>query len=380
MTIETTSAGHGTAKPSQTATAGKGKSTPAIVGDASGFFAMLSAADDALAMSADASDLLGDGRGVLPGAEPQSEDELAYAADVTALAGWVLGMPVTAAQGEPVAGERSGPQQGNAFFGVKRSSWSASAPEGAPANGLLVAGHKGAKPASTADLQNVQTAPLSVPTLAGEAAAINKADTDILPVQELAPTVGMEGRTSVAPVSGQVPLVERRLWEPVVAKPLPAEGSYFQPQSASAPMGMDGVVATQSSGAVESYVAEQVTYWISQDVQSAELTLDGMGASPVEVSISMQGNEAQVAFRTDEMHARDAIERAAEQLKDSLQRQGVVLAGMSVGTSHSGDASGQGERPRQEGRQSGLTVLVPALTDSPARPKIPQGRALDIFV
>lgn len=380
MTIEATSPGNGIAKPTQTATAAKGKGTPAIAGDASGFFAMLSAADDALAISADASDLSGDDRGALPGAEPQSEDELAYAADVTALAGWVLGKPVTAAQGEPVAGERSGSLNGSAFFGVRRPSGAASSAESGLPTGLLAAGHKGAKPASTADLQNVQTAPLPSPVLGGDAAARNKADMDILHAQALEPTVGMEGRTSVAPVSVQVPLVERRQWEPVVPKPLPAEASYFQPQSVSAPMGMDGVVATQASGAVESYVAEQVTYWISQDVQSAELTLDGMGASPVEVSISMQGNEAQVAFRTNEMHARDAIERAAEQLKDSLHRQGVVLTGMSVGTSHSGDTSGQGERPRQEGRQSSQTVLVPALIDSPIRPKIPQGRALDLFV
>ena len=48
MTIEATSPGNGIAKPTQTATAAKGKGTPAIAGDASGFFAMLSAADDAL--------------------------------------------------------------------------------------------------------------------------------------------------------------------------------------------------------------------------------------------------------------------------------------------------------------------------------------------
>ena len=379
MTIEATSAGHGVAKPAQTATNGKGKGAP-IAGDASGFFAMLSAADDALAVSADTSGLLSDGGGALPGAALQDEDELACAADATALAGWVLGMPVPAAQGAPASEERSAAQQGNAFFGVKRSSWSASATEGAPTTGLLTAGHKSAKPASTADLQKIQTIPFPGPLPADDAAASTSMGKETLPVQELAPSVGMEGRTLVAPASGQVPVVERRLWEPLVAKSAPAEGGYFQPQSVSAPMGMDGVVATQASGSIESYVTEQVTYWIAQDVQSAELTLDGLGMSPVEVSISMQGNEAQVAFRTDEIHARDAIESAAEQLKDSLQRQGVVLTGMSVGTSHSGDASGQGGRPRQEGRQAGLTVQVQALTDSPTRPKIPQGRALDLYV
>lgn len=378
MTIETTSAGHGIAKTAQTATSGKGKGAPALAGDASGFFAMLSAADDALSVSTDASELLGDG--ALPGAEPRDGEEVAYASDVTVLAGWVLGMPVAAAQDTSVSEAHSTPQQGSGFFGMKRPSWSASAAEGAPVAGLLAAGHKSTKSSSTSDLQKAQTVPLPVPLPAGEEAAKAKVDVEILHAQELVPTAGMEGRTLIAPVSGQVPVAERRLWEPVVTKQSPSEGGYFQPQSVSAPMGMDGVVATQASGSIESYVTEQVTYWIAQDVQSAELTLDGLGMSPVEVSISMQGNEAQVAFRTDEIHARDAIESAAEQLKDSLQRQGVVLTGMSVGTSHSGDASGQGGRPRQEGRQAGLTVQVQALTDSPTRPKIPQGRALDLYV
>ncbi len=379
MTIETTSAGHGIAKTAQTATGGKGKGAPGMAGDALGFFAMLSAADDALAVSADASGLLDDGSGRLPEPGTQDEKELTFAADAATLAGWVLGMPVTAAQGAPVSEEGSPSQQGNAFFTMKRSSWSGQGAEGTQTTGLL-AMHKGAKPVSTTDLQKAQAVPLPGSQSVSEAVPNTKVDTELLISQEQTSTVGMEGRTLVAPASGQLPVAERRLWEPLAMKPAPADGVYFQPQSVSAPMGMDGVVASQASGAVESYVAEQVTYWIAQDVQSAELTLDGMGASPVEVSISMQGNEAQVAFRTDELHARDAIERAAEQLKDSLQRQGVLLTGMSVGTSHSGDASGQGGRSRQEGRQASVTVPVESLADSPVRPKIPQGRALDLFV
>ena len=70
-------------------------------------------------------------------------------------------------------------------------------------------------------------------------------------------------------------------------------------------------MATQSAAPLEAYIAEQVTYWISQDVQSAELTLDGMGASPVEVSISMQGNEAHITFRSDDAATREVLECTA---------------------------------------------------------------------
>ena len=61
----------------------------------------------------------------------------------------------------------------------------------------------------------------------------------------------------------------------------------------------------------------------------AEMKLEGLGDSPVEVSISMNGNQAHVAFRTDEVQARDALENAGVQLKEMLQRDGVVLSGMS---------------------------------------------------
>ena len=108
--------------------------------------------------------------------------------------------------------------------------------------------------------------------------------------------------------------------------------------------------------------------------------MDDLGFSPVQVSISMQGNEAQVAFRTDELQARHAIESASQQLRDSLERQGLMLTGMSVGTSDGGDASGQGRRPRQEGRQAVVTALVPSAPDLVASPRGSQGRALDLFV
>ena len=81
----------------------------------------------------------------------------------------------------------------------------------------------------------------------------------------------------------------------------------------------------------EMQVAEQVSYWISQDIQNAELTLDGLGKDPVEVSIRMHGNEAQVSFRTDELQTRDLLQGAASHLKELLQSEGLVLSGVSVG-------------------------------------------------
>lgn len=54
------------------------------------------------------------------------------------------------------------------------------------------------------------------------------------------------------------------------------------------------------------------SYWISSDMKRAELQLEGLGEGPVEVSISVYGNQTQVAFRSDESQTRSMLEGRAE--------------------------------------------------------------------
>lgn len=131
---------------------------------------------------------------------------------------------------------------------------------------------------------------------------------------------------------------------------------------------------------METYVAEKVAYWISNDVQNAEMKLDGIGELPVEVSIRMQGNEAHITFRSDELHARAALESASEHLKDMLQREGLVLSGVSVGTAGAGDAGGQERKSRQGARQAGVASVQAAPTESVAQSRRSTGGAVDLFV
>jgi flagellar hook-length control protein FliK len=132
----------------------------------------------------------------------------------------------------------------------------------------------------------------------------------------------------------------------------------------------------------ETQVAEQVTYWVSQNVQNAELQLDGLGQSPVEVSIQVQGNEAHITFRTDEAQTRGVLEGAGAQLKDMLQREGVLLSGVSVGTSGGGDASGSGgdRRGRPQVRQVTMAPLEAAAAPSARRAGQDAGQSVDLFV
>jgi flagellar hook-length control protein FliK len=139
---------------------------------------------------------------------------------------------------------------------------------------------------------------------------------------------------------------------------------------------------SSAEGAVpmETYVAEQVTYWINQDIQNAELTLEGIGLDPVQVNISMQGNEAFVTFTTDEQQARDALESARQQLEDMLQSQGIQLSGLSVGSHGSGNAGTQDRNPRQGNKQTVVTSVQPEIQENKPKSGLTSGSTLDLFV
>lgn len=166
----------------------------------------------------------------------------------------------------------------------------------------------------------------------------------------------------------------------LVADKAPEAGvshSHFTPtvhfESAAASVGT-------SQPAPETAVADQVSYWISQGIQNAELTFDGADAQPVQVSISLSGNEAHVAFRTDQLETRHLLTGAAEHLKDLLQSQGMVLSGLSVGSSGAGGANARERRAPSEGRQNTARPAPEVAAVHPTAPKGNTGRAVDLFV
>lgn len=127
-------------------------------------------------------------------------------------------------------------------------------------------------------------------------------------------------------------------------------------------------------------VAETVSYWASHGVQTAELTLDGFGDAPVEVSILLNGDQAQIDFRTDQAGVRQVLENATAQLKDMLSSQGLQLAGVSVGSSGMGGDAG-GDRHQRSPAQQATLVKTEAVGVTVARAANPAvGRSLDLFV
>lgn len=145
------------------------------------------------------------------------------------------------------------------------------------------------------------------------------------------------------------------------------------------------VLAGASAPSFESMVADTVSYWVTQGVQNAELKLDGPGGEPVEVRISLKGDQAHIGFRTDQPEIRQMLEGALAHLKEALKSEGLVLSGVSVGASgdNGAGAGAQEQRSRadirQPGQVSGLTVEQAAAPSQP-RVNLAVGQALDLFV
>jgi flagellar hook-length control protein FliK len=157
--------------------------------------------------------------------------------------------------------------------------------------------------------------------------------------------------------------------QPVVA----ASATYDKPSA---------TVDTTAIGAPpEVQVAEQLSYWVSRDVHNAELKLDGLANNPVEVSISLVGNEAHVAFRSDQPEVRQVLENAMPHLKDMLQKEGLTLAGTTVGSSgQGGQPSGQEQRGRDYARQARVALANLAPAQAARRLDATLGGAVDYFV
>jgi flagellar hook-length control protein FliK len=140
-------------------------------------------------------------------------------------------------------------------------------------------------------------------------------------------------------------------------------------------------IAATAAVVPDTQVAETVSYWATDGVQSADLTLDGLGNEPVEVHISIEGDQTQVDFRSNQPDVRQALESASAQLKTMLSGEGLQLAGMSVGTSGQGYTQSEGRQSKPTPRQTTVVSAEPVRATTVARTGNPSvGRALDLYV
>ena len=143
------------------------------------------------------------------------------------------------------------------------------------------------------------------------------------------------------------------------------------------------VAEPQQQTAAEDALAEQVAFWVSENLQNAELTVTHDG-KPVEVSVSMSGKEAHIVFGSDQSETRELLDASVAQLRELLQSEGLILSGMTVGNSGARnanpDGSGGSDTPR--GRQGGRTAQVqaPVAETGVRRANVVTDKSVDVFV
>jgi flagellar hook-length control protein FliK len=143
--------------------------------------------------------------------------------------------------------------------------------------------------------------------------------------------------------------------------------------------------ATVGQSGLAERMVDQVTYWMSQKIQGAEIKMDVSGGQTVSVSVQIKGNEAQVAFRSDQPEVRQMLTQSMPQLEKLLGSEGLLLAGATVGGNAEGSADRSASRePAPTARMGSPSIGAVA---SPAAPRpapqglhAPSGRSLDLYV
>ena len=129
--------------------------------------------------------------------------------------------------------------------------------------------------------------------------------------------------------------------------------------------------------------APTVSHWGTQHMRHASLRVGGEGADAIDIQLAVKGQEVQVAFQTDNAEARATLrESAGESLADLLQRSGIQLGGVSVGSQ--GQAQGDGAyQPRPAGLSTEALGRASQAAEPAARPvlapRIDGSRPLDVF-
>lgn len=266
-----------------------------------------------------------------------------------------------------------------------------------PGATMAPTGHAGGDARASAGLQTMPTDAASTSTRGGGADAAPRSDQPSAALQTTPATAQTAARDALiaaasaatAGTAGDGLRAKGRAGDGGVASPVvpAAGGGTFAAtlQQAAGAADASAVLADPAQAGAEDRLAQQISYWVHQTTQNAEMTVDQGGAA-MQVSVSLTGNEARVHFMTDQAQARALLDANMAQLRELLQGQGLVLTGTSVGTTaqDQGQTAGGQEQgqsaPGRLGRAQGLVMAAPVNPDGGLRASVDVRRALDVFV
>lgn len=138
----------------------------------------------------------------------------------------------------------------------------------------------------------------------------------------------------------------------------------------------------------EMEVAEQVTYWVGRGARNASISVQGLTENPIRIRIAMEGQEASIQFLAEQEQTRQVLSEATPHLRELLEREGLTLGEVSVGSFTAQHPGGTGEREASSGTagrgarsvKAAETEEVVIARPAPRASALPSGRSVDLFV
>jgi len=96
-------------------------------------------------------------------------------------------------------------------------------------------------------------------------------------------------------------------------------------------------------------VGQQVTWFVSQKISAASLRLNPQHLGPMEMAVSMDGDQASISFTSQHSMVRDALESSIPRLREMLSENGLNLVNVNVSQQGKSHGDGQGAPGSQQG-------------------------------
>lgn len=177
------------------------------------------------------------------------------------------------------------------------------------------------------------------------------------------PVPASERRMEVQAVSAPASLVEVASGHGAPGATVTGPGPGVPDAAPSPAVGVSSFADAEAVPAAPRQIAEQVHFWLTHDIQHAELRLAGQGQEAVEIHIAMEGRQARVEFLCNQAEIRQLLEDSAPHLREQLREDGLVLAGFAVGSSDARQPSSQGRPAGTRVRQAAVSAAGDAAHD-----------------
>lgn len=145
----------------------------------------------------------------------------------------------------------------------------------------------------------------------------------------------------------------------------------------------NGVNAHLHSAAWPQQFGEKIVWLARNEQQSAQLTINPPQLGPIQISLNLSGDQANIAFASPHAEVRQAIESAMPQLKEMLSSAGISLGQSNVGANLSQQSAENPFADANGKRSADENAILPAndkAANALGNPVLQRGRGLvDLF-